>query len=161
MKRLLQGFFLAALIALLATSAQAGSYVKESASLFLDGKVHIRFDQLMIAWTRDQKIIDRLKYKITCLAGKAVLVNVEYLDKAAGNQDSVRWAESASGLNIDFSAKLHHLDRQHRISISKTNHPQIAPYDMNSALVRFLVQASGRIFKIIWAPKTGQIYSTW
>ena len=154
-------FLVALAVLTLASAAQAGSYYKKNASLFLDGKVHIRFDHLLLGWTRDHKAIDRVRYEITCLKGQAVLQNVEYLDSALNDTASVRWYQSPYDMKADFSAQNFHMDRHHLISIKRTNHVKIAPYCLNSAKVRFHIRASGRNYKVIWSPKTGDIYSTW
>lgn len=160
MKRVFKLFLFVALFAAIAVSAQAGSYFKQNHSLYLDGKVHIRFDYLLLAWSHDGKI-DRIRYKMTCLAGKAVLNKVEYLDNAVDGKQTSRWTESEQPLNLDFSAKFSHLDKQHRVSISKTNHTAIKPYDLNSGKVCFHIKASDRNYKVFWTPKTGDIYATW
>ena len=145
----------------LATSVNAGSYYKKNVSLFLDGKIHIRFDYLLLGWTRDERAVDRLRYEMTCLKGNAILQNVEYLDSALNDAASVRWYQSPYDMNTNFSAKNFHMDRQHRVSIKHTNHLKIAPYSLISAQVRFHIYAAGRNYKVIWAPKTGDVYSTW
>jgi len=142
--------------------ANAGGYTKDNATLYLDGKILIRFDTLHVGWSRDQKTLDRIRYKLTCLKGKAVLNNVEYLDSALEGKESIRWSQSTTGLNKDISAVNYHMDRQHKISHSNTsNDVKIAPYDLKTAKVRFHITASGRNFKVTWCPKTGDISSTW
>ena len=73
MKKLSLLLVVLAAFLVLAVSAEAGSYTKQNHSLYLDGKVLVRFDQLLLGWTRDQKEIDRIRFKMTCLKGKAVL----------------------------------------------------------------------------------------
>ncbi|HOT27460.1 MAG TPA: hypothetical protein PLU72_04670 [Candidatus Ozemobacteraceae bacterium] len=155
--------FLVVLAAFLfmAASAEAGSYTKQNHSLYLDGKVLVRFDQLLLGWTRDQKEIDRIRFKMTCLKGKAVLDNVEYVDAAVDGKEAVRWAKSQSPMNLDFSAKLGHMDRAHRVSIAQTTEFKVAPYDLKTAKVRFHIQASGRNYKVTWVPLTGEVHATW
>ncbi len=160
MKRVVKLFLFVALFAAIAMSAQAGSYFKQNHSLYLDGKVHIRFDHLLLAWSHDGKI-DRIRYEMTCLAGKAVLDKVEYLDKAVEGKLMSRWTQSEQPLNLDFSAKFSHLDKHHRVQISKTNFTSITPFDPASGKVCFHIKASDRNYKVFWAPKTGEVYAIW
>jgi len=161
MKKLSLFLVLLAAFLVMAVSAEAGSYTKQNHSLYLDGKVLIRFDQLLLGWTREQKEIDRVRFKMTCLKGGAVLNNIEYLDTAVDGKETVRWAKSQNPMNVDFSAKLGHLDRAHRVSIAQTNQIKIAPYDLKTAKVRFHVKASGRNYKITWVPLTGEVHAIW
>ncbi len=159
MKRFLPLALVVTFCLVLAVSCEAGGYSKQNHTIFLDGKVKVRFDQIVIGWTRSHQILDRIHYKMTCLAGKAVLVKVEYLDKAEG-KEAARWADTpAQGL--DFSAITHHMDKQHRVSISKTLHPQVTPFDMDSAKVCFHIDAAGRHYKVFWLPKKGDVYAIW
>lgn len=141
----------------LVTSAEAGNYTKQNVSLYLDGKVLIRFDQLLLAWNRDQTAIDRIKYEISCEKGKIVLNNVVYLDRAGGSpKDNVRWSLAPFALNQDISAKLHH-----PLSFIRSTRVNIKPFDLDTAQVQFLFHASGRDCKVIWFPKTGELFGTW
>ncbi|MFZ2955792.1 MAG: hypothetical protein WA705_02705 [Candidatus Ozemobacteraceae bacterium] len=147
--------------ACLTWSVQAGHYVKNNAFLFLDGKVHIRFDDLQLGWSRDEFAVDRLRYEMTCLKGKAILSNVEYIDSAIEGRESVRWQQSSGRMNQDFSARFSHLDQQHRIQIAYSTKLKIQPYRLESVKIRFSIRANGRDFKVFWIPKTGQIYASW
>ena len=160
MKRLFKLFLVVVLFASVAMAVQAGSYSKQNHSLYLDGKVLVRFDHLLLAWSHDGNV-DRIRYKITCLAGKAVLDKVEYLDTAIEGRQTVRWTQSEQPLNLDFSAKFSHLDKHHRVAISQTNHTAVKPFDLASAKVCFHIKASDRNYKVFWAPKTGEVYAIW
>ncbi|NLI76117.1 MAG: hypothetical protein GX442_06700 [Candidatus Riflebacteria bacterium] len=156
----------ALLVAVLALSlvgtAHAGSYSRQDATLFLDGQVLIRFDQLLLGWTTTDSAIDHLRYQITCLKGKIVLNNVEYLDRAFGSdQDVVRWKQSPSSLGRDLSYKNFHMDRHHPVSFWKHNKLDIAPYDLDTAKVRFHFHTLGRDYQVTWIPKTGELSSVW
>ncbi|MDD2997518.1 MAG: hypothetical protein PHV05_00575 [Candidatus Riflebacteria bacterium] len=142
--------------------ATAGSYSKEDFSIFLGGEVHVRFDQLLLGWTKTQEHIDRIKYRLTCLNGNAILTNVEYLDRAlTPDQTIVRWRQSATPLFWDFSERFNRLDGHHKISIGKTNSVKIKPYCLDSARVRFHIRALARNYLVVWAPRSGNVYTTW
>ncbi|MBF0501598.1 MAG: hypothetical protein HQM09_15775 [Candidatus Riflebacteria bacterium] len=144
-----------------ACSVYAGHFVKNNAFLFLDGKINIRFDDLQLGWSRDDLAVDHLRYEMTCLNGKAILNNVEYLDSAVDGQESVRWQQASGRMNQDFSSRFGHLDKQHRIQVAYSTKLKIIPYSLDNAKVRFSIFANGRDFKIFWIPKTGQIYASW
>ncbi len=161
MKKLSLFLVVLAAFLFLTASAEAGSYTKQNHSLYLDGKVLVRFDQLLLGWTRDQKGIDRIRFKMTCLKGKAILDNVEYIDAAIDGRETVRWAKSQAPMNLDFSARLGHMDRAHRVSVAQTTEFKVAPYDLKTAKVRFHIQASGRSYKVTWVPLTGEVHAIW
>ena len=142
-------------------TAEAGNYAKENTSIYLDGKVHIRFDSLRLGWDRDQKFADRIRYRITCLAGKAVLNNVEYLDTAVDDKESVRWTLSKDNMNEDFSAISSHLEKSHIVRLYRDLKIKVQPYNLDTAKVRFHIFASGRDYKVTWEPKTGKMYASW
>jgi len=145
----------------MASIALAGHYEKHNSSIYLDGKVHIRFDTLHVGWAKDGKKIDKIRYRITCLAGKAILNNVEYLDSAVDGKESLRWAQSNTKMGVDFSAIPSHLEKSHIVRVYRDLHVNIAPYQIESAKIRFHIQASGRDYKINWEPKSGKIWATW
>ena len=62
MKKLSLLLVVLAAFLVMAASAEAGSYTKQNHSLYLDGKVLVRFDQLLLGWTRDQMEIDRIRF---------------------------------------------------------------------------------------------------
>jgi hypothetical protein len=141
--------------------ARAGSYYTTDLSIFLGGKVHIRFDHLLLAWTKSQDFIDRIRYEITCLQGEAVLTNVDYEDDALFSTQSLRWQQSEKPLHWDFSERFNRLDGHHQISIKHTALVKIAPYSLDGARVRFHIRALRRKYVVVWAPKTNKIYATW
>ncbi len=157
-------FFITALMLFLfclPNSAEAGSYFKKNFSLYLGGKVHIRFDYLLLGWTKSQEFIDKIRYKLTCLKGDAILTNVDFLDSAKSSTPGLRWRQSSKGLHWDFSARFNRMDGKHKIAISKTNFVEIKPFSLDTAIVRFHIKTPERTYKVVWAPKTGKIYSTW
>lgn len=150
-----------AMLLLSGNSVSAGSYFARNLSIFLGGKIHIRFDHLLLGWTKSQQFVDRIRYELTCLSGDAVLTNVDYLDEALYESPTMRWQQSDKEFYWDFSARANRLDGKHRISIKRTCNVQIKPYTLDTARVRFHISAMGRKYLVVWAPKTNRIYTTW
>ncbi len=153
--------FAVLLVLVVASVAGAGHFAKDNSSIYLDGKVHLRFDTLHLAWARDGKNLDGLRYRITCLAGKAILNNVEYLDKAIDGKESVRWVQSNNKMAVDFSAIPSHLEKSHIVRVYRDLHINVTPFNLDSGKVRFHIQAAGRDYKVTWEPKSEKIYATW
>lgn len=146
----------------LAATVNAGHYYhQEAASIYLDGKVHIRFDQLKAGWSHDYKTLDNLRYTIVCLAGKAVLNNVEYLDAAIDGKETSRWMQNKDKMNVDFSAIASHLEKSHIVRLYRDVKMGVTPFNMQTGKFRFHIFASGRNYKVTWEPKTGKIYAAW
>lgn len=141
--------------------AQAGHYQKDGVSVYLDGKVHVRFDNLFIGSSRDGKSIDKIRYRMVCLAGKAILNNVEYIDSAIESKESTRWTQSNAPMNVDFSARIGHLEKSHIIRVYRDIPVKITPYSMDNGKIRFHIHASGRDYKVTWEPKSDKVYASW
>lgn len=163
MKKLILSFLLVflALFLIVPQSVFAGTYFTRNLSIFLGGKVHIRFDHLLLGWTRSQEFVDRIRYELTCLKGDAILTNVDYFDEALFNSSTLRWQQSKKNFHWDFSERFNRLDGQHQISIKRTCRVRLKPYSLETARVRFHITANGRKYLIVWAPKTNKLYATW
>lgn len=140
---------------------EAGHLSKEGATIFLNGQVLIRFEQLYLSWPRNNAAIDVLRYRVRALRGKATLVNVDYQDRALGDRDTVRWTHSPVSMNREFSAFNVRPDENHRFEITGKSVLQVRPFHLDSARVRFHLIAAGRSFVVIWRPKSGEVYATW
>lgn len=152
-----------ALLALLAVAAPvvAGHFTKEHATLFLNGTVQIRFDALQIGWSKDEKSIDHLRYVLCALKGKIILLNVEYLDRAMNNRELVRWSQATAPLNLELSSRFNRLGNDPRGEVAQRSNLAISPFHLDSAQVRFHILATGRLYKVVWRPKSGEIFATW
>lgn len=153
--------YLVVLFVLVGMVANAGHFVKENTSMYLDGKVHVRFDTLKIGWSRDHQSVDNIRYRITCLAGEATLNNVEYLDTAVDGKENIRWTQAADKMNVNFSARANKLEKSHIVRVYRELKVKIAPYNIATAKVRFHIRASGRDYKVTWEPKSGKMYAAW
>ncbi|MBF0408196.1 MAG: hypothetical protein HQM10_12635 [Candidatus Riflebacteria bacterium] len=145
----------------LTSQLSSKNLVKENASVFLEGRIHLRFDFLSIVPDKDEKKIDRLKYKISCLKGSAHLNNVEYLDSAAGGTETIRWHQSPKNMRQELKARFSKKMLPGESEISHSAKLDISPFSIDTAKVRFRISASGRDYKVIWIPNTRQIFTTW
>ncbi|MBF0543734.1 MAG: hypothetical protein HQM08_04840 [Candidatus Riflebacteria bacterium] len=135
--------------------------VKENASIFLEGRIHLRFDFLGLDCGKDDKSIERLKYKITCLKGSALLNNVEYLDSALEGIETVRWQQCPKNMRQEITARFSKLVLPGEAEISHSAKLDIAPFSIENAKIRFRISASDRDYKVVWIPKSRQIFATW
>ncbi len=115
----------------------------------------------MIGWTKTQEFVDKIRYEISCKKGQAILKNVEYYDKACSDYQGLRWKQSEKGLHWDFSARFNQLIGTNKFSIKKTNKVKIKPFSLDTAQIKFYIQTLGRVYKVVWEPKSNKIFSTW
>ncbi len=141
--------------------AEAGHYTKSNATIFLNGQVLLRFDELQIGTSNDGNAMEWLRYSVRALKGKAMLINVEYQDSALNGRETVRWTQSATPLNCDISNRYNYLDKDTRALVKERCELKMRPCDLETARIRFHLQAAGRQFIVIWRPKSGEVYATW
>lgn len=170
MKKILSVLLVMCLFA--ATSAFAGSYTLDNGivhlqgdstfgkTLWLESQVKIKFNHLKIGWDHSGKV-DRIRYDISCLDGKAVLQNVKYIDNAVDGRDSVRWQQSAEPLNRDFSYIKDDRDFRRDNNVKFSSNLEIEPAKAKNSKVEFHIHASGRHYIVIWEPKNNKLSTTW
>ncbi len=170
MKKVL--FALFAFCLLLVPGAFAGTYTLDNYAVHLQGdtgvgntfwlesQVKIKFNHLRVSWDKAGSM-GRLRYDMTCLDGKAVLQNVKYIDDALNGTEQVRWEQSATGLNRDFSYLLDSTKLKRNNTVKFNHNLNLAPANIKNSKVEFHVHASGRHYIITWEPFTQKVYTSW
>ncbi|MFZ5951653.1 MAG: hypothetical protein ACOYXC_13165 [Candidatus Rifleibacteriota bacterium] len=129
-------------------------------TLWLESQVKIKFNHLKLGWDHTGKV-DRIRYDISCTDGQAVLQNVRYIDDAVEGRDEVRWTQSETDLNRDFSFHKDDRDFRRDNNVKYSTKLNIAPANYKNAKVEFHFHASGRHYIVIWEPMKEQLSTTW
>lgn len=124
-------------------------------TLWLESQVKIKFNHLKIGWDHAGNV-DRIRYDISCLDGKAVLQNVKYID---GGQ--VLWAQSPENLNRDFSFVKDDRDMRRDYNVKYSTKLSVSLANAKKGKVEFHIQASGRHYIVIWEPVSQKLSTTW
>ncbi len=129
-------------------------------TLWLESQVKIKFNHLKLGWDHSGKV-DRIRYDISCLDGKVILQNVDYIDSAIDNREQVRWIQSNANLNRDFSFIKDDRDHRRDNNVKYSQKLSIPSANLDSAMVRFHFTAQGRHYIVIWHPRTNKLTTTW
>lgn len=167
-------FMFALLVAVLAVTPAlfAGTYTLDNKIVHLQGdtstgktfwlesQVKLQFNHIKLGWTHNGRV-DRVRYHITCLDGQAVLQNVEYVDEAVDNTKHVRWIQSDTNLERDFSFFKDDADFRRSNVIKYSTKLDVKPADYKTGEVRFHFEASGRHYIVIWEARSNNLITTW
>lgn len=170
MKKILFAFFVFCLFA--APGLYAGTYTLDNQSIHLQGdtavgktlwlesQVKIQFNHLKLAWDHTGKV-DKIRYDISCLDGKAILQNVKYIDDAVDSHNQIRWEQSDEDLNKDFSFIKDDRDNRRDNNVKYSSKLAIAPANYKNAKIEFHILASGRHYIVTWSPFKQTLSATW